>query len=282
MKIYEHRLNPFGSRVPGGHVVCLANGIVMPIDDEPLPGFERVPLYLRAELAWELRSLLDRWIDSGRDYVNNDEPLKRDVYWQSAEGLEPLANVLWAWNLRHAPDIAFQRSGERGITMGKPKRKKDSPFELASFLFGDNEPLPETEHEAHEIAIYWLQELLESSDRYRIARCDNPECRRRYYMRERIRKGLIKNGTYCRNCMNAGSSARVKASLERRKQKIIECAASVWNAFKPSHQYSKKSEWVAVQVNRRLHLDRPIKSKWITQNQKAIEAEIERRKRVTV
>jgi hypothetical protein len=47
----------------------------------------------------------------------------------------------------------------------------------------------------------------------------------------------------------------VKASLKRKKRRIAECAAGVWDVFKACRRYAKKSDWVAMQVNRRLGLD---------------------------
>ncbi|HEY6343230.1 MAG TPA: hypothetical protein VIY49_17185 [Bryobacteraceae bacterium] len=268
-------------RCPAYYVVDLANRIFRPPVGKPERSFASVPLPLREEFILTLRSLLDRWIDSGRREGNIDEPLKRNVYRQPLDGLELLADVLWKWNRRHAANVLVMQNGERNVSVGGPKpwigaSSSNNLFEQY-MNFTQREPLPETKREAREIAIYWIQELLDSPDRWLIARCDNPECRRPYYVRQRVRKGLIKNGTYCKNCKNAASLVRVKASLERRKQMLVECAADVWDTFKPSSQYQKKSDWMAMKVNRLLDLD--IKGKWITQNQTAIEAEVERRKR---
>jgi hypothetical protein len=273
MKVYDHS-GVFGKDWTGGHVVCLLNDVSLPAFGGVLPSFSSVPKRLRAALTRSLRSLVDQWIDSGRGADGVDAPRTRSVYWLPASAAKPLCDVLLGWQRRHAAEMDVLPGGERVITMGKPKRSPaaDDPLGLAY------DPLPESEWEAGEIAIYWLQELLESPDSCRIGRCDNPECRR-YYLRQRtIEK--ISRGTYCQRCTAAGSKRRVEAIRDEHKQQLVNLAAGVWERFKASRRFPRKSAWVAARMNRLLPLDMRVHSggKWVTQNRKAIEAEVERRK----
>jgi hypothetical protein len=263
-----------------GEVVGMLNGDVLRRrDGTVLPGYSSLPEGLRNALTRSLRSLVDRWIDSGRGADGVDAPLSRTVYWLPGGDTLPLCDVLLAWNRRHAEQLHIQPSGQRAISLGKPKAEspKKSWVERLSEFFYD--PQPENEYEASEIAIYWLQELLESPGSKRIARCDNPGCRQPYYLRERVRTKITR-GTYCNRCASAGSIARVKANRERRRRELVESAADTWDAFRPSRRYPRKSDWVALKVTERTSW--AIKGKWVTQNQKAIEAEVERRKHGTV
>lgn len=257
-----------------GHIVRLLNKN-LPVDkfvgDDP-----------QSKLTWLLRVFVDQWIDSGRNVDGVDEPRSRNVYWRGLGhvGLTGnLGNVLADWNYEHLDGIRILPNGKRTVGMagsqsGRARTLEEAYAEHKAFY----DPQPENEHEAREIAIYWLQELLESPSSYRIARCDNTECGR-YYLRRRAPRGTIKRGTYCERCATVASSVRVGTSRKQRKQKIIECAAGVWEAFKPSRRNPRKpdSDWVAIRVNQKSQTI--ITGKWVTQNRKAIEAEVERRKR---
>jgi hypothetical protein len=279
MRIQEDA-GELGEHWAAGHVACLLNGAVLPHNGEVLPSFSSVPKVLRMALGRSLRSLVDRWIDSGRSPDGVDKAHSRSVYWLPAGGAEPLCNVLEAWNRRHAPDVVVLPSGERDVRMGKPKRDPKDPenWDWASLMSMTYDPLPSSEREAAEIAIYWLQKLLESPDSYRIARCDNPDCRA-YYLRARVRKSEITRGTYCRDCANVGAIARVNAGRAQRRRELVSRAADVWNQFKPTANHRQRSDWVAAQMKKHVRTAAErIQGKWVTRNQAEIEAEVERRK----
>ena len=67
------------------------------------------------------------------------------------------------------------------------------------------------------------------------------------------------------------SKQRTVSSRELHKAKLVQTAADVW-LDKPKGRIEHK-DWVARQVNKKLHLrlDRQVTSKWVTQNTVAIE-----------
>jgi hypothetical protein len=118
-----------------------------------------------------LRGLVGQWIDSGNK-EGIDSPHRRDTYKVPPGYTKPLRDVIYAWHERHSPMTSV------------------SPEGWYSMAFPQPEGGP-TEKDAEEAAIYWLIELLNSPDSYRVARCANPECRS-YYLRKRLRKAEIK------------------------------------------------------------------------------------------
>jgi hypothetical protein len=89
----------------------------------------------------------------------------------------------------------------------------------------------------------------------------------------------IEHGTFCKECKNRGGARRIAASREQRKKEMIGSAADCWLKWKPRH--GKQAKWIAKLVNRELdkhhRIHDPITGKWVTQNKKSIEAELERR-----
>jgi hypothetical protein len=130
---------------------------------------------------------------------------------------------------------------------------------------------------AEECAIFYFKELLDTPGAHRVSRCNNPECSRPYYLRRRLpREAEIKRGTYCGKCAGIGSVARMRISRESRKQKMISLAADFWDGWKPTNRQGKRPDWVAKQVNRQSHAT--ITGKWVSQNLRAIEMELERKR----
>jgi len=112
--------------------------------------------------------------------------------------------------------------------------------------------------------------LLNWRARARLARCD--ECGT-YFLRKRMpKKGMnIKRGSFCPKDKGKGSAKRTNAGRERKRGGLVARAAEFWPKWKPARRYGERSVWVARQMNA------GITGKWVTQNKKAIEAEVERR-----
>jgi hypothetical protein len=208
-----------------------------------------------------LRRLVNQWIDSGKDPERRKEtPRRRNVCGLPTGYTTPLSDALLTWYRRNAPEIDILPSGQTSIIMHCPTGEPSGRY-------------------AQESAVYWLKELLNSPpDCYRLARCDNPKCQAAYYLRKRVREVEVTQGTYCRSCSGVGSIARMKASRDQRKQHLVNLAADVWEGFRPTANHPKRSDWVAAQMNKDLELDKRKQGKWVTQNQRAIEVELERRK----
>jgi hypothetical protein len=206
-----------------------------------------------------LRALADQWIDSGKDSEGIEEPLKRTVNKIPPGYAGPLFDVLSAWLGRNMPKPVLMRTGKIAVIVQSPNLATLDPRFYAS-----------------ECAIYWFKELLDSPGANRIARCKNTACNR-YYLRSRVRRAEIKRGTYCRKCVGVGSTERTRFSRESRKRRLINLAADVWPGFKQTHQCPRQSDWVAAKINRKLGADTQVTAKWVNQNRKAIEKEVERR-----
>lgn len=220
------------------------------------------------EVVRLLRRFVDQWIDSGRDEkTGSEEPHRRRAdkippgYDRSTT--TPLRETLLEWYKRAPPVIAVDSEAGSCSTVVKPPTG-DPRGDLRAFVEGT--------------AIYYVHELLNSRDAFRVARCARPECRS-YYLRQRLPRTLIKRGTYCGKCSGAGSLARMQATRDSRRQTLVQSAADFWDAFRPSRSHPRRSDWVALKVNRKLRADiERITGKWITQNQKEIEIELGRRK----
>jgi hypothetical protein len=251
-------------------VVSLLNG-AWPWSDGLFKSNPELRKHAQKAFTESLRSLVNQWIDSGKDIDGVETPTKRSVSKTPPGYKRSLRDILRDWYDRRAPGTDVDdRTGEDVIIIREP-----SPSERIA-LMDEDWPAGRLMADAYEMAIYWLHKLLNSAGSYRVARCQNAECRSPYYVRERMRREPIKRGTYCQNCANVGSITRVQASRERRREALINSAADVWDGYKPSRQYPRKSDWVALQVTKRTDWD--IRGKWVTQNQQVIEAEVERRK----
>jgi hypothetical protein len=215
----------------------------------------------------EFRALVEQWIDSGKDSNGIEQPLTRNVRKVPPGYTESLFDVLLAWLGRHTPKPVLTNSGRIAISLGSPSISELDENGRVRYL--------DPEHYAKECAIFHFKELLDLAGAHRLARCNNPKCGR-YYLRRRLRKAEIKRGTYCGECSGVGSVVRTRASRGVRAQKLVNLAVDVWDQWKPTHRYGKKSDWVAKQINKRS--DAVITGKWVSQNQRAIESELERRK----
>jgi hypothetical protein len=209
-----------------------------------------------------LRSLVDQWIQSGRD-SGVDEPYKRDICWYSPRYPEPIFRTLTVFWERNPPTVIVGRDGRSAV-----KRKPPSlnPRYLS--------------REAHKTAIHCFQQLLDSPARYLLSRCDG--CGTYFVRRRAPRKDMpIKRGTFCKNCKGLGGARRTVATREQRKKEVIGWAADYWPKWAQTRLHARQSEWIAQQVNRELAKHRwihdPVTGKWVTQNKKSIEAEVERR-----
>jgi hypothetical protein len=216
-----------------------------------------------AQFTKLLRTLVDRWIDSGRNAEGIESPPSRDVKAVLAGHSETLFDLLQKWLERNRPlPTLTGPSGRIFIGLHMPR------------FHGRNR---KPEFYARECAFYWFQQLLDSPFCFHVSRCSNPECRR-YYFRNRLRKAEIKRGAYCGNCFGAGSVERTRRSREARKKNLVSLAADAWSAWKPARRgLGRQSDWVARNMNRKLRSDLRITGKWVSQNRKTIEAEVERR-----
>ena len=221
-----------------------------------------------------LCALVDQWIDSGKG-SNGEVPSKRDVNAIPPGYDESLYDVLLAWLRRNMPKTALLGTGKVGVIDQPPSMLALDAEGRARYL-----SLSELKVYARECAIYHFKELLASPSALCLSRCGNPRCAAPYYVRARVRKKEIKRGAYCRNCTGVGSAERVRLGRQVQKQMLIELAADVWGGFRPTDRHPRKVDWVADEIkkrNRALDIV-PITGKWVSQNQKAIETEMERRK----
>lgn len=232
---------------------------------EEIEGKEAVS-QARAEFLTTLRRLVDQWIDSGKSGLDRkiDTLQDRDMYKVPPGYERPLIEILGAWVVRNPPLVFVQGDGRREI-WNQVQHKRGIP---ASY--------------AQDLAFHEFARLLDSPTRERLSRCD--ACRT-YFERRRApkRDTPIYHGVYCWNCKGKGGARRTVSSRDQRKKEIVGWAASCWAKWKPTPRHGKQSEWIAQQVNRELAQHHPvhdrITGKWVTQNRKTIEAEVERRNR---
>jgi hypothetical protein len=215
-----------------------------------------------AHLVTHIRALIDHWIDSARESDGVDEPQKRNLNKALPGSCESLITELRNWLARNQPQVALDVTGKKAVL--DLQNQKLLGLEPAAF--------------GVEIATYWFLQLLDSPGAHRLAKCDNGQCGR-YYVRKGLRTTLIKRGSYCPECTDAGSVKRIKVSREARKKRLISLAADLWIAdWKQSHQHTKLSVEVAQKMTERLPQTKPITGKWVSQNRRTIEMELERRK----
>lgn len=228
------------------------------IDTEYGPAGRRLA---HQEFVGCLRALVDQWIDSSKDPDGIEEPLKRSLTGKFPGSEDPLYEVLVAWvgkNVR--PSI--ERTG------------KLVALEPLLFFPGLDPISFGRQH-----AIYWFVTLLDCPGARRLSRCANRGCRQ-YYARRRLRTAPVKRGAFCSKCGGAGSEARTKVSRDVRKQQLIALAADVWPVlWKPTRRHAKLSELVVAKMKRKTRKTPvTITGKWVSQNRKIIEMEVERRK----
>ena len=209
-----------------------------------------------------LRKLVDQWIDSGRDHRNRQcqTMSARDASKIPPGYNQSLFDILAASWLRICPRVCLLHDGTRTVVSNPPQ------------------PDPKNiESSTHELATYWVMELLQTPGAHSLACCENPGCQR-YFEYERTPKRVIKRGTYCPDCKGKASALRVRESREKRRALRVRLAAELWQKWKP-RSGSNRSRWIAGQMNPKLTAVAQIgrNGKWVTQNRDAILAEIERR-----
>jgi hypothetical protein len=248
-------------------IVAMLNGHYVPRFDHP--GMEerfgiKAARRGKEEFLRTLRRLVDQWIDSGKSGPDRitDSPQDRDMH-QVPPGYErPLFAIRADWLGRNPPRWMLNRNGLVDVSNHPP------PFDPLDLDAG-----------ARDQAGYYLEVLLDSPARERLSRCD--DCRS-YFVRARApkRNTPIYHGTFCQDCKGKGGARRTIASREQRHQEKIGWAAAYWPKWKQARHHPRQSEWIAKQVNRKLvgHNHDPITGKWVTQNKKEIENEVERRK----
>jgi hypothetical protein len=208
-----------------------------------------------------LQALVSQWIDSGRDSEGREVPLKRNLSGRFPNSEDSLYETLVTWVTQNVRP-SLQRTG------------KLVAFDPIPFF-----PRRDPESFGREFAIYWFVMLLDCPGAQRLSRCGNLACGG-YYARRRVRSVEIKRGAFCPMCSGAGSMVRTRFSRAVRKQQLIKLGADVWRTnWKPTPRHPKLSEWVVAQMKRKkASIPVTITGKWISQNRKAIEMEVERRK----
>jgi hypothetical protein len=239
------------------------NEIGPELDARARQGSKRAAALL--EFDSTLRRLTDQWIDSGKDWQDGtvDEPHRRNILWHSTRFPEPIFRTLTTFWDRNRPQVIVQINGRSTV---KPEPKPS--LNTKDLSLG-----------AREHAIYHFQQLLDSPIRERLSRCD--ACRA-YFVRARAPKKdtPIFRGTFCSNpnCKGKGSVKRMNATRETRTKQRVELAAKLWSEWTQRKRQLERSKWVAREMNNTLFLGgEGITGKWVTQHQKEIEAEIERR-----
>jgi hypothetical protein len=222
-----------------------------------------------SEFGTTLRRLVDQWIDSGNGgdgCVNLPAEMLKEigesprVLWRSPKYPEPILKTLTDFWERNRPTVVV---GIDGRSTPTPRSVSLNPKHLVS--------------EARDGAIYRFQQLLDSPGRDLLSRCDGCKA---YFVRARApKKNMpIKHGTFCKGCKGRGSAKRTSATRDERKQKMVELAADWWPNWPQKKRSGKRSEWVAEMVNKKPVIPGVfITGKWVTQNQRAIEMEVERR-----
>jgi hypothetical protein len=227
------------------------------------------------EFGKTLSRLVDQWIDSGKSELNGWVDLPAEmleelrletrepprILWRSPKYPEPILRTLTDFWERNRPTVIV---GSDGRSTPVPKPASLNPKHLVS--------------EARDGAIYRFQQLLDSPARDLLSRCDGCQV---YFIRARApKKNMpIKHGYFCQGCKVKGNAKRAFSSRGLRKKRMIELAADWWPTWEQKERGEKQSEWVAKMMNRKpLIPGTRITGKWVTQNRKAIESEMERRK----
>jgi hypothetical protein len=222
----------------------------------------QVTRQVKGEFLRTFRRLVDQWIDSGKDESDHviDTPHDRNVEKVPPGYEKSLIEILGAWYERNPPRVLIKGDGRVAIA------------EIVSHNLRDPASY------ARDLAFHELARLLDSPTRERLSRCDLCST---YFERRRTpkRNTPIKRGAFCEKCKSKSGARRTSASREQRTKEMVEWAADRWLNWKPRH--GKKAEWIAEHVNRELdrrhRIHHSITGKWVTQNKKSIEAEVERR-----
>jgi hypothetical protein len=238
----------------------------------PSPSAKAVaPKELREKAIQEfqstLRSLVDRWIDSGKK-GEGEQPWARTVRHGAPESVE--ATLLRFWRL-HPPEVRFA-GGTQTIFMSGPPRHTD-------WVHLAERPESEVLELARDYAISFFVPLIDSPSRYRIFKC--AKCRS-YFFKERMpKKGTVINGgSYCEReqCKSAASIKRVYAGRAGRVDRMVGWAADAVSTWKPERRFGSIADWVVKHVREKQPFgERTIQINWYTLHKKEIEAEVKRR-----
>jgi hypothetical protein len=193
-----------------------------------------------------LRGLVDAWIQSGW-HDGGDCPRERIIP-------RPAQGVLVGYSKRNA--VRWDYSAPDG--------------ELRVYATLRNRAGDQAKAALDTAAVLFIR-LLGWRGRARLARCD--DCGT-YFLRKRMPKKEtpIYRGSFCPVHKGKGSAKRTEKSRENKKDQRIKRAADFWLKWKPARRNGERSVWVARQM------EAGITGKWVTQNRKAIEELLERRK----
>jgi hypothetical protein len=244
----------------------------------PMPGCPDAPQEVRdaavAEFLRTLRWLADQWLDSGKQSA--EQPWSRNVDWSSDAYPKPITETLLEFRDRNPPLVVANRDGRFAIFPMGPRKHSSWATMLSECI--------DPQQHARDLAIAQFVLLLESSCPQRLFRCDNEECAQYFALMRRPRE-MIKQGTYCSEyeCRKQASAKRMESTGDRRRSILVGFAADIWEQWKPDSKHGALEEWVAKQVRKRQReTDKPISRRWVTTHMHRIEAEIRRRKAVSV
>ena len=221
---------------------------------------------VRAPFLVVFRSLVNQWIDSGKDAEGVESPFKRNLRDVPPGYSRSLILVLADWFQQVKPLSWLEPDGTIGVGVGYPIAQK---VDAQGCMYIDHAEY------ARELAVTEFQMLLELPCAPKLTRCANPACQS-YYIRKRVRVNEIKRGTYCASCIGVGSLSRTKATREKRKQRLVEDAARFWVSWAQEKRRTTRSEWIAEQMNKASRPEVLVTSVWVSRNRIAIEMEIKK------
>jgi hypothetical protein len=213
-------------------------------------------------LRASVKVLVDQWIDSGQSRDLSPCHCATD---RNIDSIPPgyersLFDVITpSWNCIR-PHLGLGRDGTVSVLDNSPSLDANC-----------------SQSSIDRIAVWFLTKLLQSQQARSLAQCANSGCRT-YFVYDRAPKRVIKQGTFCPECKGKASSSRTRASRDRRQASRVEVAADLWSSWRSSFGV-KRSTWIAHEMNLKLGPGEQIgrNGKWVTQNEEAIIAEVERR-----
>ena len=246
-----------------------------------------------------LRVMVDAWMDSGKD-GEIDRPHKRtigklkrttillsgEVNDPKLDGAQPEAVEFETIPVEGANVFAPL---ERVLSYGARRRLELSGDGFAVGRYRPNRPPPYTAGELHRCeedkAGRMFETLLRSEFRSRLHRC--VQCRRYLVNKKNPRKETA-HGAFCEggDCRRVWARIRMKDANGERNAHLLTLAAPFWLEWKPEvhgeewkrwdskKRDSERSKWIAKRM--RPHLPKwkdSISGRWVTENQKKIEAE---------
>jgi hypothetical protein len=198
---------------------------------------------------FSLRTLVDNWIESGREGIYEDVR-KRHIS-------EPLMAALMHWSSKRRPELSFQwwdGLPSLYIPVGR-QSNPECPFATA-----------------WDTAIVLFARFLDSPYRYKIAKCRFQGCT--YYYSDRIPKAPLQYGTYCPVHRQRASASR--AEYRKRNaihENRIRVARSLWGTWPPECRTKKSQKvWLVAEINGKQSKSySPIKINWVTRHFSEIE-----------